>query len=134
MVKVDPHALISFGKSGKDPGIHLFPEGADFRVAGFPFSEHLLCGASQFGFKEKFIFIFVCPFRMCLTHSVDLFGKLGVELHIEVPHQMIPLLAAAFGGDALAETLVSKHGFADVDATVVDQIDLNYLMTDTLEK
>ena len=71
---------------------------------------------------------------MRCTDSVDLFGKLGVEFHIEIPHQMIPLLAAAFRGNAFTETLVSKHGFADVDTPVVDQIDLHHIVTDALEE
>ena len=71
---------------------------------------------------------------MSFTHGGDLFGKLCIELHIEIPHQMIPFLAAAFGGDTFAETFISEHGFADVYPPVIDQIDLNDFVTDAFEK
>ena len=51
-----------------------------------------------------------------------------VEGNVAVADEVVALLACAFGRGTIEPLLPSKHRLADVDATVVDDVGLHYLV------
>ncbi len=56
-----------------------------------------------------------------------------VEKHIEIADEMVALFAGLFRSDTVAPFLPGKHRFADMDASVIDDIGLHNLITAGLQ-
>ena len=103
------------------------------RVIGFPFHQHLTGFLHQrgFGFGLGLGFLlgfFVQGVVVSRQQGFHLLLKLLVEQHIEVADEVVALLARRLGRAAVAPLQPCQHAFADVDATVVDQIDAHHFL------
>ena len=68
-----------------------------------------------------------------LLPSLVLFLEMGFKRHIVFSNQMIALESSRSGCTALAPTLPSQHGFANVNAPIVDDLYLLYGITRRFE-
>ena len=119
LVKAYTHFAVGLVEAGIDPVVHLGPEVADFLVALFPTFEHLLCFEHERGLLLGLFLLHA------LRHELAyLLFIVFVELDVVFAHKVVAFHAAAFGCFAVAVAQPSKHGFADVDAAVVDEVHL----------
>ena len=128
LVERNAECLVGFVETGIDPLVHFTPERAHFFVALLPLAEHFtrfdherrfVLGAS-FGFFGRYAFGFETGFE---------FGHFGavvlIERHIVVADKVVAFLTGGLGRVAVAVFLPGKHGFADVDTAVIDDIRLH---------
>ena len=134
LFEVDPLPLVGGIEAVKDPGIHLLPEGNDFLIACFPFPEHLLSCTASFRFQEEFIIFLIGIFRVFGSQFCDLILQKVIEFDVEIPHKVVPFDPGGFGGGSIAQSLIGKHGFADVDPPVIDQIDRHNIVSHPCQK
>ena len=123
LVERHAHHLVSLVETGIHPVVHLLPEGADFRIAGLPFAEHLAGFLHQGRGSLGFFLRHALGFEGC-----GLFFQLIAEEDVEVANQMVALLARRFRCRAIAPLLPGEHRLANMDATVVHDIGLDYLV------
>jgi hypothetical protein len=105
LVEADPHLPVALRKTVEGPLVHLLPERDDGRLSFLPLLEHLL------GLLARRR-IFLLPLS---------------EPNIILADKMVPLQAGTLGSLAVTELFVGEHRLADMDATVVDEIDLSHL-------
>ncbi|MPM19096.1 hypothetical protein SDC9_65514 [bioreactor metagenome] len=101
-IEADAHLLIALLKAVQRPAVHQLPQFNDLFITGLPLSEHLLG-------------LVLCAWIIL--------GPLGKH-HIILADQVVALDTAGLGCLAIAELLVGEHRFADMNPTVVYQVDL----------
>ena len=119
LVKIHAEAFVCLVKTLVNPMVHLLPKCAYLLVAGLPLHKHVAC----LGHKRR------CRFGLLFAHAllhqlVKLRFIVLVKGYIVVAYEVVAFLAAAFGGLAIAPFLPSKHGFANMYATVVHNVGL----------
>ena len=123
-IKIDAHLGVRFTKAVVDPVVHGAPQFDHFGLALFPAVEHGL------RFEQDWRLLFGLIFDHASGYELRyLFFESAVEGHVVFPHQLIALQPGRVGGFSVAEFLPGDHGFADVDAAVVDDLDLDDLVS-----
>ena len=107
LVEADSQGLVGFVEAGEHPAVHHLPKGTHFLVAFFPLKKHL-------------VHLFV--------HGRIFLLELGIG-YVAVAHEVVALDACAFRSGAVHAFLPGIHALADVHAAVVNQGDLDYLVT-----
>lgn len=131
---MNSHALIRLRESGEDPVVHLAPERTHLRVPGLPILEHLLSRRAKLGFEKEFLALPLRQLRPRSLQRFDLLRKRLVVVDIKLADQVIPLHAGRFRRAAVAEPFIGDHRFADMNAAVIDEVDLNDIVTDPLQQ
>ena len=124
LVEIDSQRLVGNIETVVYPTVHHLPQPVDLGVFGLPAAQHLLRFEHQ---RRLFL-------RLLLRQSggrqlLDLLLVVPIELDIVLAHQMVALHPRRSGGLAAAIAFPRQHRLADVDTAVVDQIDLNDVVT-----
>ncbi len=128
-VEINPHAAVCVIKPGIHPLVHHRPQPAHIGILCLPFAQHL----TGLGHEGRELRGFLLGDAVAL-HDFLQFGLIMlVEQHIEVTDKVVPLFPSLFGRNAVAPFLPCKHGFADVDTTVVDYVGLNHAVAACLQ-
>ena len=123
------HAAVRLVEPVDDPFVHGGPQGADFGIARLPLAEHFLRLPAEFGFEEEIVGGLVGELGMRGLQLFDLVGQHLVELDVVIADVVVALDPGLFRRDAVSGQLVGEHGFADVDAAVVDEVDRHHVVS-----
>ena len=127
LVKRHAHLLVCLVEASIHPAVHLLPKSPHFRVVLFPLHQHVV------SLLDKRSLLLGLFFVHSLGHEfLYLLAVVLIEGYIVVTDEVVALLAAGFWCLTVAVFQPCKHGFADVDTTVVDNIRLHYLVSVSL--
>ena len=125
LVEIDAQRLVGNVETVVHPAVHHLPQSVDLGIPGLPAAQHLL----RFEHQRRPLL------RLLLRHArgrqlLDLGLVVPVELDVVFTDQMVALHSRRSGRFASAVALPRQHRLADVDAAVVDQVDLDDVMAD----
>ena len=122
LIKRNAHALIGLIKTGVYPAIHLRPKSAHFGIVRFPFTKHFLRFEHERRFAFRGLLIFACGHEFGYLRFVFF-----IETNVVIADEVIAFLTGRFGRLAIPIFEPCEHGFADMNASIVDDIGLHNL-------
>ena len=129
LVEAHSESLIGLVKAGIHPLVHALPKVSHLRVALFPLHEHLVSFLNQRCVVLGQLLRFLVRHAFGLILGLQFLHLLAVVLvkgHVVIANEVVSLLSAALRGLAVAPLEPCEHRLADVYATVVHYIGLDY--------
>ena len=124
LVELDAHGGIGDIETTIDPSVHGLPQVDRVSVALFPQTQCIL------RLEQDGRLFFGVLLRHAAVHELlDLCFEGLVEGHVILAHQFVSLQSARFRGFASAKFAPGDHGFADVDAAVIDDLHLGHAVS-----
>ena len=119
LVEVDAQAVVSLLETLVNPAVHHVPKVERLLVTGFPQPQHF----PRLQHQRRLVFGFVLLDFFSLHDGLGLFGQFLAEHDVVFAHEVVALHAGGGRRFAARKQFPREHGFADMDAAVVDQID-----------
>ena len=123
LVERNTHPVVCHIKALIHPAVHFVPQGHHLTIALFPFFEHLLGFLQERGFLFGFILCHALTYKLLYFLFILL-----VENHIIFTDKVIAFHPCTFRGLALAPFLPGQHRLADMNSTVVHQVDFSHIV------
>ena len=128
-VEADSEVSVSLVEAFVNPAVHGLPEFHNLSIAVLPLEKHLLgC------LEGRSVLLSLLLGHAGSDKLIDFLLVEVVEGYVVVTHKVVTLLAARCRSLAVTEDLPCIHGLADMDTTVVHEVDLHYIMAAYLKE
>ncbi len=123
LVEINAQSLVGLGKTVVHPTVHFLPELSHIFVFLFPVEQHLLC------LFDTRCFFFGAFLTVSLSYQVgDFFFIFFIEGYIVIAHEFVAFHPCGRRCFILAGLLPGEHGFADMNAAVVDDLCFDHIV------